>query len=195
MTSPEGSTRPPDLLVVAPRWMTVEGEFTEPGTDPGSAGDAAPPRTLTAVTLLDEAVALGAPFEEFPLQVGLAVTLHDVEVSGQPTAGETLALRAFQAALVQAIGAQGRVVAALTVDGVREYVAYVRSTDVLLPWQAAAPEGMDTRDWQVQVLQDPTWLGLREIAGLLQPGESGLEPLPELSAPGLPPAAPDGTPA
>ncbi|MCW2607751.1 MAG: hypothetical protein JWO60_2444 [Frankiales bacterium] len=174
MTSP-AAPRVPDLLVVQPRWVTLEGEFTDP--------EAAEPRPLRAVTLLDEAVALGAPFEEFPLQVGLGVHLQEVDDTGQPTPAEKAVLREFQTAVVQALGDQGRVVAALTVDGVREYVAYLRSTDVLVPWQDAPPAGMDTRDWQVQVLEDPTWLGLREIAGLLQPGEETLGPLPEVQGP------------
>ncbi len=72
----------------------------------------------------------------------------------------------------------------LTVDGHREYLAYVRSTDVLLPWQHATPAGMEGHDFAVQVLQDPTWLGLREIAGLLQPGEQELGPLAAVPAPG-----------
>lgn len=169
MTSPS-APRLPDLLVVTPRWVTVEGV-----ADPDGDG-----RALRAVTLLDEAVALGAPFEEFPLQVGIGVHLHEVDDGGQPTPEEKTVLRAFQTALVQALGDQGRVVAALTVDGVREYVAYVRSTDVLLPWQSGPPAGMEERDWQVQVLEDPTWLGLREIAGLLQPGEEELGPLVEV---------------
>lgn len=173
MTPP--STRPPDLLVVQPRWVTLEGEFTDP--------EAEQPRLLRTVTLLDEAVALGAPFEEFGLQVGVGVQLHEVDETGQPAPDEKARLRSFQAGLVQALGDQGRLVAALTVDGVREYVAYVRSTDVLVPWQEAPPAGMDTHDWQVQVLEDPTWLGLREIAGLLQPGEEDLPPLTELGGP------------
>ncbi|MCW2779394.1 MAG: hypothetical protein JWN17_3119 [Frankiales bacterium] len=160
-----------DLLVVVPRWVTLQGEYTEDG------------RGLRAVTLLDEAVALGAPFEGFPLQVGVGVHLLEPDSSGQPSAAERPALKAFEAGLVQALGDQGRLVAALTVDGVREYVAYVRSTDVLMPWRDAPPAGMDVHDWQVQVLQDPSWLGLREIAGLLQPGEELLAPLEELAPP------------
>jgi hypothetical protein len=160
-----------DLLVVVPRWVTLQGEYTEDG------------RGLRAVTLLDEAVALGAPFEGFPLQVGIGVQLLEPDSAGQPSAQERPALKAFEAALVQALADQGRLVAALTVDGVREYVAYVRSTDVLLPWRQAPPAGMDVHDFQVQVLSDPSWLGLREIAGLLQPGEQELAPLQELAPP------------
>ncbi|MCU1692897.1 MAG: hypothetical protein JWM64_1988 [Frankiales bacterium] len=165
------STPDDGLLSVTPRWVTLSGEYTE--------GD----RGLRAITLLDEAVALGAPFDGFGLQVGVGVTLIDVDPTGQPTPDEKPRLKAFEAGLVQALGTEGRLVAALTVDGVREYVAYVRSTDVLLPWRDAPPAGMDVHDWQVQVLEDPSWLGLREIAGLLQPGEEMLAPLPELPAP------------
>lgn len=161
----------PDLLQTVARWVTLQGEYTD-----GS-------RTVRAVTLLDEAVALGAPFEDFPLQVGVGVTLQQPDEQGQPSAEEKAALRAFETGLVQALGHEGRIVATLTVDGVREYVAYVRSTDVLVPWRETPPPGTESHDWQVQVLQDPTWLGLREIAGLLQPGEQDADPLVEVTEP------------
>ena len=174
MTSPSHDTPETALLSVPPRWVTLQGEFVD-----GEGPDA---RGMRAVTLLDEAVALGAPFEGFPLQVGIDVTLLQPDSTGQPSAEERPALKAFEAGLVQALGDQGRLVGVLTVDGHREYLAYVRSTDVLMPWQTSTPPGMDQHDFGVQVMQDPTWLGLREIAGLLQPGEELLGPLSEVAA-------------
>ncbi len=161
MTAPDDD----GLLSVVPRWVSLSGEYTD--------GD----RVLRALTLLDEAVALGAPFLGFGLQVGIGVTLLEPDAGGLPTPEEKARLKAFEAGLVQALGVEGRLVAHLTTDGVREYVAYLRSTDVLVPWQHEPPAGMADHDWQVQVLEDPSWLGLREIAGLLQPGEEQLDPL------------------
>lgn len=175
MTDQDETDAPPlgddGLSAVEARWVVVKGEYDEDG------------RARRAVTLLDEAVALGAPFDGFGLQVGLGVPLHDVDPTGLPTTEERQRLRGFERGLVQALGRQGRLVASLTADGLREYVAYVRSTDVLLPWRDAAPDGMHEHDFSVQVLQDPTWLGLRELAGLLQPGEELLGPLVELDGP------------
>ena len=178
MTPPSdvpGSTPETALLSVPPRWVTLQGEFVD-----GEGPDA---RGMRAVTLLDEAVALGAPYEGFALQVGIDVTLLQPDSTGQPSAEERPALKAFEAGLVQALADQGRLVGVLTVDGHREYLAYVRSTDVLLPWRDAPPAGMDQHDWALQVMEDPTWLGLREIAGLLQPGEELLGPLTEVGPP------------
>ena len=162
----------PDLLTLPPRWVTLTGETVHEG------------RTLRSVTLVDEAAALAAPHPGFPLQVGIGVRLAEPDASGQPGPEEKAALRRFEAGLVQALGPSGRLVAALTVDGVREYLAYVAGTDVLLPWRDAAPVGMESHDWQVQVLEDPRWLGLREIAGLLDPGEELSAPLVEVQPPG-----------
>lgn len=157
-----------DLHGVLARWVTLKGEYVEEG------------QAKRAVTLIDEAVALGAPFAGFGLQVGLGVALRDPDDAGQPSAAERPALRAFEQALVQELGAAGRIVASMTVDGLREYVAYVRGTEVLLTWRDAVPAGMRSHDFEVQVLEDPSWLGLRELAGLLQPGEEHLGPLVEL---------------
>ena len=169
MTSPS-DTR--DLLALPPRWVTLRGE-------PDGGGP-------VAVTLLDEAVALAAPFPDFALQVGIGLVLQQPDDAGQVSPEEKPALKAFERALVHALGPAGRLVAVLTVDGVREYVAYVSDVEVLMPWREAPPEGMTSHDWQVQVLQDPSWLGLREIAGLLQPGEELLGPLPEIGPDGVP---------
>ena len=165
-----------DLLSLPPRWVTLRGE-------PDGGGP-------VAVTLLDEAVALAAPFPDFGLQVGIGVVLQQPDETGQVSAQERPALKAFEHGLVHALGPAGRLVAVLTVDGVREYVAYVRDVAVLQPWREEPPAGMTSHDWQVQVLQDPRWLGLREIAGLLQPEEAELAPLVELGPDGEPVAEP-----
>lgn len=160
-----------DLLSVPPRWVTLTSESTE---DAGG---------LRLVTLVDEAVATGAPWEGFGLQVGIGTPLRDVDSAGQPTADEKADLRPFEQALVDAVGDQGRLVSTTTLDGQREYLLYLRAVDVLLPWQDSPPPAMAARDWGVRVLVDPTWLGLREVAGLLQPGEEHLPPLQELGPP------------
>lgn len=173
MTQPRTGDDLPDdgLFEVAPRWVTLRGEYTDED------------RTVRAVTLIDEAVALGAPFDGFVLQVGVGVPLGETDGTGQPTADERAALRTFEQGLVQALGRSGRLVATLTVDGLREYVAYLRDTTPLLAWREDVPAGMDGRDWQVQVMEDPAWLGLRELAGLLPPGHEELGPLTEVPSP------------
>ncbi|MDP3711710.1 MAG: DUF695 domain-containing protein [Mycobacteriales bacterium] len=149
-----------DLDSLPPRWVTLTA------TSDG----------LPVITLVDEAVALAAPFPSHPVQVGLGVHLNEPDALGQPGELDAPLLRSFEQALVDALGSEARLVSSLTLQGVREYVAYARSTAVLERWQAEPPPGLDTHDVQVFAIDDPTWKGLREIAGLLEPGEEPLRP-------------------
>lgn len=126
------------------------------------------------VVELDEAAAQGAPWPELSTQLVVAVTISDPDPDGQPYDEEHAALDRWRQALVAALGDAGRLVATLTAGGVREHVAYVRDQAAVTAWQAAPPPGLGSHDAQVVLVPDPTWLGLREIAGLLGPGESPL---------------------
>lgn len=149
-----------DLDRLPPRWVTLTA------TSDG----------LPVITLVDEAVALAAPFPSHPVQVGLGVHLNEPDELGQPGDVDRPLLRSFEQALVTALGSDARLVSSLTLQGVREYVAYARSTEVLERWQQEPPPGLDTHDVQVFAIEDPSWKGLREIAGLLEPGEEPLRP-------------------
>ena len=116
---------------------------------------------------LDEALVDGAPWPGFGTQLGVSVTLHLPDPTGQPYDDEHEALLVLQEAVVAALGADGRLVATVTMDGVRELVAYVRSPEVVQAWQGQPPEGLGSHDVEVTLLEDPSWLGLREMAGLL----------------------------
>lgn len=116
---------------------------------------------------LDEAVAGTAPWDGFGVQLTVSVALRDPDDQGQPRADEQHALAAFRESLDAALAGQGRVVATITMDGVREHIAHVRSGEVVEGWQQAPPEGFGTHDAQVQLIDDPDWHGLREIASLL----------------------------
>ena len=149
-----------ELAAVPPRWVTLTA--TVDG--------------LPSITLVDEAVALAAPFPSHPVQLGFGVHLHEPDRLGQPGPAESADLRRFEQALVDALAGTARVVSVLTLQGVREYVAYATDLELLESWQQEPPAGLDTHDVQVMVLPDPTWKGLREIAGLLEPGEQPLRP-------------------
>jgi hypothetical protein len=126
------------------------------------------------VVELDDAAAEGAPWPSYGFQLVVTVTLHEPDPEGQPYAEEHAVLGRWRAALEEALGDDGRLVATLTAAGVREHVAYVRSTRVVEAWRDAPPPGLGSHDAQVGMVPDPTWLGLREIAGLLEEGEEPL---------------------
>ena len=83
-------------------------------------------------------------------------------------------LSQWRAELERALGQDGRLVTTITADGAREHVAYVRSAAVVEAWRDAPPPGLGSHEAQVALVPDPTWLGLREIAGLLEDGEEPL---------------------
>ena len=130
-----------------------------------------------AVVELDEAVVAGAPWPGFGVQLAVSVTVHRPDLTGQPFADEHDALGAVQWALERALDGHGRLVASITMDGVRELVAYVDSAAHVEAWQHDPPDGLASHDVQVQLLDDPEWHGLLEIAGEL--GDAApLRPLP-----------------
>ncbi len=149
-----------DLAAVAPRWVTLTTT---------SAG-------LPSITLVDEAVALAAPFASHPVQIGVGVHLNLPDELGQPGLTERPQLRQLEQCLVDAFAGHARLVSTITLQGIREYVAYATSADFLEAWKQAPPPGLDSHDVQLMVMPDPTWKGLREIAGLLEPDEEPLRP-------------------
>jgi hypothetical protein len=126
------------------------------------------------VVELDDAAARAAPLPEYGVQLVVTVTLQDPDHEGQPYDVEHAQLGRWRTALQRALGEDGRLVATLTAAGVREHVAYVRSPTVVEAWREAPPAGLGSHDAQVALVPDPTWLGLREIAGLLEDGEEPL---------------------
>ncbi|MCW2681615.1 MAG: hypothetical protein JWM62_3016 [Frankiales bacterium] len=126
------------------------------------------------VVELDEAAAHAAPLPDHPVQLVVTVALHDPDEEGQPYAEEHAELAGWREALERALGQDGRLVATITAGGSREHVAYLRSEDVVQAWRDAPPDGLGAYEAQVALVPDPTWLGLREIAGLLADGEEPL---------------------
>ncbi len=126
------------------------------------------------VVELDEAAAEGAPWPELGVQLVVTVMLQDPDPDGQPYDEEHAVLGRWREALVRALGPNGRLVATLTADGVREHVAYVRDPALVEAWADAPPPGLGSHEAQVALVPDPTWLGLREIAGRLEDGEEPL---------------------
>ena len=150
-------TRVPDLLDVPARWTQLVDDADG-----------------LVVLELDDAVADGAPWPGLEVQLVVTVALADPDPEGQPYDDEHAELGQWRAALETALGDQGRLVATITCDGLREHVAYLRNADLVQAWRTAPPAGLGSREAQVAVVEDPTWLGLREIAGRLEDGEEPL---------------------
>ena len=138
---PEGSAQPSTgLLAVPADWVTLRAE-TEAGQP--------------IVVLVDRAVATTAPYELFTLQVALAVPLGSTP-DGLPAEADKPGLRQLEQHLVNAAEGEARLVAVLTLEGMREWMLYARSTAWTQPFLEAG--------LSVQVGEDPEFAGLRELA-------------------------------
>ena len=128
---------------------------------------------LTVVEL-DDALVDGAPWVGWPVQLAVALTVEDPAPDGQPYDDEHASLLAWAAALEELLGEDGRLVASITMGGVRELVAYLRTPAAVERWETDPPAALGTHEAQVTLLSDPGWLGLREIAGTLRDDEEPL---------------------
>lgn len=131
-----------DLTAVPAQWVTLRA-LTEEGRP--------------IVVLVDQALATTAPYADRPLQVAIAVPLGATE-DGLPAPADVPALQELEQHLVDAAAAEGRLVAVMTLEGVREWMFYARSSD----WA----DDVRGRGLSVVVHEDPTWHGLQELAGL-----------------------------
>ena len=131
-----------DLLDLPPQWVTLRTT-----TDDG----------LPVVVLVDQAVATTGPYGDHPVQVAVGVPYASAE-DGQPTDDERPQLRDLEQRLVDAAAGSARLVAVMTLEGVREWTFYGRD--------AAWAEPVRSTGLSVLVTEDPTYQGLRELAGL-----------------------------
>jgi hypothetical protein len=129
------------LLDIPADWVTLRTE-TEDGKP--------------IVVLIDRAVATTAPYQEFVTQVGVAVQFEDTP-DGLPAEDDQPGLKALEQAVVDAAAGAGRLVAVMTLEGVREWMLYARTTEWTTPFAQAG--------LSVVVGTDPTWQGLKELSG------------------------------
>ena len=131
-----------DLLAVPAQWVTLR-TATEEG--------------LPVVVLVDQAVATTCPYGEHPVQVAVGVP-YQAGDDGLPTAEESARLKEMEQHLVDAAAGEGRLVAVMTLEGVREWTFYARGTAWVQPLRDIGLSVLET--------QDPTYQGLRELSGL-----------------------------
>ena len=129
------------LLDLAPDWVTLR-DRTEEG--------------LPVVVLVDRAVVTTAPHAECPLQVAVAVQLSPT-ADGQPAEEDRPNLRDLEQRLVDAAAGSARLVAVMTLEGVREWVLYGSSGEWTAAFVAAGVSCI--------VTEDPSYTGLLELSG------------------------------
>jgi hypothetical protein len=130
-----------DLLAVPPDWVTLRAQ-TEQGKP--------------IVVLLDRAIATTAPYPDHSCQVAVAVPFGET-ADGLPGEDDATRLRQLEQQLVDAAAGEGRLVAVMTLEGLREWVLYARSTEWAVPFAEAGIS--------VQIGEDPDYVGLLELAG------------------------------
>ena len=118
------------------------------------------PEGLPVVALVDRAIATTVPYDTYTLQVSVGVSLGETR-DGQPAETDKDNLRTLEQGMVDAAEGEARLVAVVTLEGVREWVFYARSTF----WCKPFIEG----GLSVRAGEDPTFLGLRELAGMVPP--------------------------
>ena len=119
--------------------------------------------TLTAQTpegnpvevLIDRAIATTVPYEVFTMQVAIACSLGETR-DGLPAESDKANLRTLEQGLVDAAAGEARLVARTTLEGVREWMFYGRTT----AWTHPFIEG----GLSVRAGDDPSFSGLRELA-------------------------------
>ena len=131
-----------DLLAVPAQWVTLRTE-TEDG--------------LPVVVLVDQAVATSAPYGDHAVQVAVGVPFTAGD-DGLPVAEDLPRLKEMEQHLVDAGAGQARLVAVMTLEGVREWTFYARDTTWTAPLKAVGLSVLET--------EDPSYQGLRELAGL-----------------------------
>jgi hypothetical protein len=133
------------LLEVPADWVTLRAET---------------PEGLPVVVTVDRAIATTAPYPVFTLQVSVAVPLGETR-DGQPAESDKANLRTLEQGMVDAADGEARLVAVMTLEGVREWILYARTTAWAQPFIEAG--------LSVKAGEDPTYSGLLELAGSAGP--------------------------
>ena len=130
-----------DLLDVPAQWVTLRTE-TEDG--------------MPVVVLVDQAVATTAPYADHPVQVAVGVPYSAGE-DGLPVPDDLPRLKEMEQHLVDAAAGRARLVAVMTLEGVREWTFYARDTGWVGPLKEVGLSVLET--------DDPSYQGLRELSG------------------------------
>jgi len=129
------------LMEVAADWVTLRADT---------------PEGNPVEVLVDRGVVQQVPYDVFTLQVAIAVPLGETR-DGLPAETDVENLRTLEQGMVDMASGEGRLVARMTLEGVREWVFYARTTEWCRPF---ADAGLSVK-WA----EDPEFMGLLELAG------------------------------
>jgi hypothetical protein len=95
----------------------------------------------------------------FDHQVGIAVSLHDADANGLPTANESQELDALENAICNLFESESEslFVATVTCDGFREFVLYTRNPDAVRRKFKALENRMPTHKVFLKMQPDEEW--------------------------------------
>lgn len=130
-----------NLLDVPADWVTLRAET---------------PEGNPIVVLVDRAIATTVPYDVFTLQVAIAVPLGETR-DGLPAESDKPNLRTLEQGMVDAAEGEARLVAVMTLEGIREWMFYARTTEWCGPFVEAG--------LSVKYAEDPGFSGLLELAG------------------------------
>ncbi|MFN2537094.1 MAG: DUF695 domain-containing protein [Mycobacteriales bacterium] len=130
-----------NLLDVPPDWVTLRAET---------------PEGNPIVVLIDRAIATTVPYDIFTMQVAIAVPLGETR-DGLPAESDKENLRTLEQGMVDMADGEGRLVAVMTLEGIREWMFYARTTEWCRPFVEAG--------LSVKYAEDPTFSGLLELSG------------------------------
>ena len=130
-----------NLLEVPPDWVTIRAET---------------PEGNPIAVLVDRAIATTVPYDVFTLQVAIAVPLGETS-DGLPAESDKENLRTLEQGMVDTAEGEARLVAVMTLEGIREWMFYARTTEWCRPFVEAG--------LSVKYAEDPTFSGLLELAG------------------------------
>jgi hypothetical protein len=134
-------SRMTNLLDVPPDWVTLRADT---------------PEGNPVVVLVDRAIVTTVPYEVFTLQVAIAVPLGETR-DGLPAESDKENLRTLEQGMVDMAAGEARLVAVMTLEGIREWMFYARTTEWCRPFVDAG--------LSVKYAEDPTFSGLLELAG------------------------------
>ena len=130
-----------DTLPAEDRWAVAQGE-----------NDGKPMIVRVNSSAKDYA---GHP--ELPVRLGIAVPLHAPRPDGLPNEAESEQLGDIEDRLFDTVGTTGRIVLIITTSGMREFVSYVRSSDVAAQVAQSLQVATSTHEVQHYAESDPKW--------------------------------------
>ncbi|MDJ0809365.1 MAG: DUF695 domain-containing protein [Desulfobacterales bacterium] len=129
-------------IIARDKWAGAEGTHNE----------------LPLIIRFRNEVSRDCDLEELPQLIRIFWTFED-SPSGMPSSAESDAMRIFEDRLIDALepDLSGMLIAAITTNGYREWVYYVRSVEAFSEKLHTMPQEEDPYPIEIQTRNDPEW--------------------------------------